>query len=390
VVSSDGRFLIHRATHSSPLPALWGLMYRDLTTRTAGVLPFPYQEAPMRLAAHPRRPVVYAAITGEQVGVLESAGLHRVSICSAPMGNAFSQVLAVTRRGVVILMACSRYPAGPELLMFDSQTGQVLRRLPHHGAAEVHPLADDNRLLIVRYRSGSFPFPPQVVALIDTVTGAEIVQRISPWANLQQVVWSSVNPSGDTLYVGYGALPVGSMQQTRTAMFRTDTLEFSGEVQVPNAFRAAFTPDGRRAAFLLWPDLGSFPLPRVRLSWFDLQQNTELAAVDLGYEFGTTSWTTGLALASPPLAPTSLLALREGRQVTLTWTLPEASPLATDYQIEVGTMPGASNLLTSRLHSTQTGLTVSGVLPGTYFVRLRAVNAQGLSDASNDVSVTVP
>jgi hypothetical protein len=43
VVSSDGRFLIHRATHSSPLPALWGLMYRDLTTRRAGVLPFPYQ-----------------------------------------------------------------------------------------------------------------------------------------------------------------------------------------------------------------------------------------------------------------------------------------------------------------------------------------------------------
>jgi hypothetical protein len=56
--------------------------------------------------------------------------------------------------------------------------------------------------------------------------------------------------------------------------------------------------------------------------------------------------------------------------------------------IEAGSAPGLSNLAVVG-HPT-TAASFSGVAPGTYYVRVRGVNAQGAGFASNEVTVVVP
>lgn len=92
-----------------------------------------------------------------------------------------------------------------------------------------------------------------------------------------------------------------------------------------------------------------------------------------------------LALMSPPAAPT-VAASVQGAQVTLTWT---DIADATHYDLEAGSAPGLANLLTSAGHA-PTSLTVDGVPPGTYYVRVRAINWVGRSLPSQEVQVVVP
>ncbi len=93
-------------------------------------------------------------------------------------------------------------------------------------------------------------------------------------------------------------------------------------------------------------------------------------------------------LAFTPLAP-SLAASVSGSRVGLQWTLPAHSPAATRYVVEVGSATGLSNLGTLHL-GPQPTLSVPVVPPGTYVVRVRAVNATGVGTASNEVVLTVP
>jgi hypothetical protein len=75
-----------------------------------------------------------------------------------------------------------------------------------------------------------------------------------------------------------------------------------------------------------------------------------------------------------------------GSTVTLTWT---ASAGATSYRIDAGSAAGRNDILSSNLGSIATALTASNVNPGTYFVRISALNACGTSGPSNDVVVAV-
>jgi plastocyanin len=81
--------------------------------------------------------------------------------------------------------------------------------------------------------------------------------------------------------------------------------------------------------------------------------------------------------------PTGLVVSVSGTTVTLSWTAAAGAP--TSYQVEVGTAPGASNISAGATGSTVT--TASATLPAaTYFIRVRALNACGTSDASNEVT----
>jgi hypothetical protein len=76
-----------------------------------------------------------------------------------------------------------------------------------------------------------------------------------------------------------------------------------------------------------------------------------------------------------------------GSTVTFTWLAPNFGPV-TGYILEAGSAPGLSNIAVATLGNVLTQ-SFSGVPPGTYYVRIRAVNAQGASIVSNERTVIV-
>lgn len=87
-----------------------------------------------------------------------------------------------------------------------------------------------------------------------------------------------------------------------------------------------------------------------------------------------------------PAGPTGLTVVVTGRRVALTWTGPSI-PVA-GYLLEAGSAPGLSDL--ARVPVSGSSLIADGVPPGVYFVRVRALDAQGSGAASDDVRVVVP
>jgi hypothetical protein len=73
--------------------------------------------------------------------------------------------------------------------------------------------------------------------------------------------------------------------------------------------------------------------------------------------------------------------------VTLAWSA--GSGNATSYVVEAGSSPGLTNLANSDLGSAAPALTATNVAAGTYYVRVRAKNACGVSAPSNEVVLTV-
>lgn len=87
---------------------------------------------------------------------------------------------------------------------------------------------------------------------------------------------------------------------------------------------------------------------------------------------------------APPAAPTNLQATVSGNAVTLTASLPSG---LTGLLLQGGVTPGATQAAVPLNVAPQNTLT--GVPPGSYYVRLVAVNAGGMSPPSNEVPVVV-
>jgi len=95
------------------------------------------------------------------------------------------------------------------------------------------------------------------------------------------------------------------------------------------------------------------------------------------------------ATAVAPSAPTNFAASSSGSSVFLSWNAPASGDPATSYTIEAGTGPGSANLANFNTGNALTTFSASGVGAGTYYVRIRAVNAAGVSNASNEVALVV-
>ena len=92
--------------------------------------------------------------------------------------------------------------------------------------------------------------------------------------------------------------------------------------------------------------------------------------------------------AMPPGPPDALDAVVSGNAVAFTWLSPLAGSAAAGYVLEAGSGPGLSDI--ARAPVAGTALSAAGVPAGTYFVRVRAVNAVGIGPASSEVQVVVP
>ncbi|MBM3780043.1 MAG: choice-of-anchor D domain-containing protein [Acidobacteria bacterium] len=95
-------------------------------------------------------------------------------------------------------------------------------------------------------------------------------------------------------------------------------------------------------------------------------------------------------VAAAPGAPSGLTATVTGGTVALAWTAPATGGPPTEYVLEAGTGPGRSDIVPGiATGSTLTAFSAAGVPPGTYYVRVKAMNILGLSAASNEVRLTV-
>ncbi len=103
--------------------------------------------------------------------------------------------------------------------------------------------------------------------------------------------------------------------------------------------------------------------------------------------FGDSDPTADLVLVAPgaPGAPTSLSSPGSGSTVSLRWTAP-AGAAPTGYLIEAGSAPGLSDLGVLQVGAVTT-FSAPAPPPGTYYVRVRAINARGPGQPSNEVVV---
>lgn len=89
-----------------------------------------------------------------------------------------------------------------------------------------------------------------------------------------------------------------------------------------------------------------------------------------------------------PGAPTNLHTFTNGGQVGVEWGPPLHGAEPRFYLLEVGSTPGANDVITA-FRVDQLFFDASGVPPGTYYLRVRAVSAGGIGPASNEVELVV-
>jgi hypothetical protein len=98
---------------------------------------------------------------------------------------------------------------------------------------------------------------------------------------------------------------------------------------------------------------------------------------------------TSAAIIGAPVFNNNQPVLNSGPTVTLFWT-PPAVGLPTSYVVEASNAPGGpANLANFNTGNALTTLVVPDVPSGTYYVRIRALDASGSSAPSNEVAVVV-
>jgi hypothetical protein len=89
-----------------------------------------------------------------------------------------------------------------------------------------------------------------------------------------------------------------------------------------------------------------------------------------------------------PETPTGLAATVAGSTVSIRWTPATGGGTAAGYRFEAGYAPGLSNAAV--VLTATPSFAAAGVPSGTYFVRVRGVNAAGASAPTADITVVVP
>ncbi len=96
------------------------------------------------------------------------------------------------------------------------------------------------------------------------------------------------------------------------------------------------------------------------------------------------------SLPPPPGAPTGLVVSVTGNTAVFTFAPPASGGAVANFVLLGGLTPGfAAPVAMLPLAATQTSVAVPGVPPGTWFARLVAQNAAGVSAPTNEVSFTV-
>ena len=97
------------------------------------------------------------------------------------------------------------------------------------------------------------------------------------------------------------------------------------------------------------------------------------------------------AAVPAPAAPQALTAAVAGNTVTLGWLPPAGGARPSHYLLEAGSGPGLADygVFPYAFSAGPTSITIDGVPPASYYVRVRSLNGGGGGPASNEVIVTV-
>jgi hypothetical protein len=91
---------------------------------------------------------------------------------------------------------------------------------------------------------------------------------------------------------------------------------------------------------------------------------------------------------APPAAPQNAMgAVGAGGNVHLSWTASPSGGVPTGYRVLVGYAPGQTLY---QFPTTQPALGAANVPPATYYVRIVAMNAAGVSPVSTELTIVVP
>jgi hypothetical protein len=194
--------------------------------------------------------------------------------------------------------------------------------------------------------------------------------------NTNGYVWPASHVAGDTP----GALPMGARMRLKSTV---------NLAPFPPAMQKIFRAMQRYG--LIVADNGSnmYVTGTFDPRWNNEVLNPAFAALKAGdFEIVQLGWRGPSAPCTSPSTPTAFAASVSGFRVTLSWSPPSGASVQS-YAIEVGHQPGAANLGSFTLPSTQT-MIAADAPSGNYHLRVRAQNACGSSAPSADAHAIVP
>ena len=382
LITSDGRYLV---AVPSPAAMLSQLMIRDQVGGWVSVVPLDGHVA-RKVLAHPRRLELFALMTDGLVASITTEGVRPLNTCPDSRGMDLSgdgqRLVLVCEHDIVVLEAAS----GAQVARFDSQA-----------LSAESPVAsfDGSRVLVVQFAPGGN------LAVWDVATETRVVQNISPpLSSTEHMGLSAVvaaTPGRDAVLIGTSIFFIVGNYGHRALLVDFSTLVVRQALPLvgPGVCKtglssgclglttAAFTADGR---YVVAGGIDSSATPKARVQIAEVATNTLVASTDAGF-FASDG--VSLALASAPLPPEAVMSQVNGRNVTVSWSLPGASPDVTDYVLEAGSGPGLSNLALMCVDGNETSLNVVDVPPGRYYVRVRGRNVTGLGAASSEIVLNV-
>lgn len=193
----------------------------------------------------------------------------------------------------------------------------------------------------------------------------------------------SVGEGGTVIFDGATLAELGRLDTPRTRLRPSP-----GYDSVRLNYRVDFSPSTSRLYVQEreWEQWSYYPGRCRRSTFIAVQPSGAADVADLTAIYGGPNCgVSALLLIAAPDRVTGLSAMVAGARVTLTWN---ATPGATHYGLEAGSAPGLANLAV--IGTGTPSLTVDGVPPGTYHVRVRAIGIGGQGPRSADLVVTVP
>lgn len=260
-------------------------------------------------------------------------------------------------------------------------SGVYLDFLAANGAG-VGGASDENDLsLVVRVRYGGF----------DAVFGGDLSGAFSSgYADVESAVAPLVGPVEVYKVNHHGSRFSSNANWLRVTRPRVGIVSVGATNPYGHPATEALSRLHAAGVRTFWTTAGNGapPIPGHDTVAGDVVVEVAPGASTFSVRYGGTSETFRfLDVALPPDPPTTLVGNVTGSTVSLSWAAPASGDTPTGYVVEAALTAGGPTI--ASLPVSGVSATIPGVPNGTYFVRVRAQNTEGVSPPSNEVSITV-